>query len=330
MNLSFAGCGFLGVYHVGAAVCFRTHAPHLLRGKITGASAGALTAVCLLCDLSIAELTSAYFHLVNGANPYTFGLFNPLFDLQKCIKEGLQKFLPEDAHERCTGKLHISLTRVYDGKNVIVSQYNSRDELINALLCACFIPMISGVLPPRFYGVRYMDSGFSDNLPTLDEHTVTVSPFCGESDICPRDDSWKMFHLNWTNTSIEISKKNFSRFRGMFFAPEQDVMMKMCQSGFDDALCFLQRNILINCERCLTISYANDDNFMSQHTEDDPECEKCIEKRNEAKEGFMPESVLNVFETNFRMLSQKSYLLSSCTPENLWKNLQRLSPWFIA
>ena len=33
------------------------------------------------------------------------------------------------------------------------------------------------------------DGGYSDNLPILDGHTITVSPFCGSSDICPQDES---------------------------------------------------------------------------------------------------------------------------------------------
>jgi len=56
-----------------------------------------------------------------------------------------------------------------------------------ALMCSCFIPFFSGMMPPKFRGVRFMDGGLSDNLLVLDEHTITVSPFCGESDICPRD-----------------------------------------------------------------------------------------------------------------------------------------------
>lgn len=41
-----------------------------------------------------------------------------------------------------------------------------------------------------------MDGAFSDNLPTLDENTITVSPFAGETDICPRDDSAQVFHVS--------------------------------------------------------------------------------------------------------------------------------------
>lgn len=106
------------------------------------------------------------------------------------------QILPDDAHIRVSGKLHISLTRVYDGKNVIVSQFDSREDLMQALLASAFVPVFSGLIPPKFKGVRYMDGGFSDNLPTLDENTITVSPFCGESDICPRDDSSQLFHVS--------------------------------------------------------------------------------------------------------------------------------------
>ncbi|KAG8248964.1 Patatin-like phospholipase domain-containing protein 2 [Homalodisca vitripennis] len=53
MNLSFAGCGFLGIYHIGVAVCFKKYAPHILLNRISGASAGGIAACYLLCDLPI-------------------------------------------------------------------------------------------------------------------------------------------------------------------------------------------------------------------------------------------------------------------------------------
>jgi patatin-like phospholipase domain-containing protein 2 len=214
----------------------------------------------------------------------------------------------------CNGKLHISLTRVYDGKNVIVSQYNSREDLLQALLCACFIPMFSGLLPPRFHGIRYMDGAFSDNLPLLDENTVTVSPFCGESDICPRDNSAQMFHLNWANTSIEVSKQNMNRFARILFPPKPEILSNMCQRGFDDGLRFLHRNNLINCTRCLAVQSTfvvsestepafeagnerkNEETVIDNIEEYDPECKECVEYRKNAMRGAMPETVLSVFQ----------------------------------
>lgn len=49
-SLSFAGCGFLGVYHIGAATCLQERAPRILRDarRIYGASAGALTGAVLV------------------------------------------------------------------------------------------------------------------------------------------------------------------------------------------------------------------------------------------------------------------------------------------
>lgn len=50
INLSFAACGFLGIYHLGAASAFCKHGQKLLRDvkAFAGASAGSLVASVLL------------------------------------------------------------------------------------------------------------------------------------------------------------------------------------------------------------------------------------------------------------------------------------------
>ncbi|CRK98649.1 CLUMA_CG012052, isoform A [Clunio marinus] len=62
-NLSFAGCGFLGIYHVGVAVAFKKYAPQLLLQKISGASAGALAATCLLTGMPL-EFVKEFFKAI--------------------------------------------------------------------------------------------------------------------------------------------------------------------------------------------------------------------------------------------------------------------------
>lgn len=49
-NISFAGCGFLGIYHIGVASCLQEQCPFLVHNArhIYGASAGALTATALV------------------------------------------------------------------------------------------------------------------------------------------------------------------------------------------------------------------------------------------------------------------------------------------
>ncbi|CAG9856648.1 unnamed protein product [Phyllotreta striolata] len=297
MNLSFAGCGFLGIYHVGVACCFRKYAPHLLLDKISGASAGAIAACCLICDLPIGDMTSDVLRVCTEARSRSLGAFSPSFNIHRLLLENLEKFLPEDAHVRCTGKLHVSLTRMHDGKNVVMSQFDSREELIQALLASAFIPIFSGLIPPKFKGVRYMDGGYSDNLPTLDENTITVSPFCGESDICPRDDSSQLFHINIANTSIELSKHNMYRIVRILFPPRPEVLSNMCKQGFDDALRFLHRNNLINCTRCLAVqSTFVVSETLDEDLEYDPQCKECKLHRQEALVSNVPESVLSKFQ----------------------------------
>ncbi|XP_014240378.1 patatin-like phospholipase domain-containing protein 3 [Cimex lectularius] len=297
MNLSFAGCGFLGIYHVGVAVCIKKYAPQLFLNKIAGASAGAIAACSLLCDLPVGEVVSDMLILIREARLRTLGPFSPSFNVQEFLLENLRKNLPEDAHLLVNGKLHISLTRVNDGKNVLVSQFDSKEDLLQALLASAFVPIFSGFIPPKFHGERYMDGGFSDNLPILDENTITVSPFCGETDICPRDSSSQLFHLNLANTSIELSKQNIYRFARILWPPKPDVLSNLCKQGFEDTLRFLQINNLINCTKCLAIQSTFEiSEMMEDSCEYDPQCQECKLHRQEALVANVPDLVMTVFQ----------------------------------
>lgn len=46
-DISFAGCGFIGIYHVGVSACLSAYAPHLLQHRILGSSAGT---TCFSCE----------------------------------------------------------------------------------------------------------------------------------------------------------------------------------------------------------------------------------------------------------------------------------------
>ncbi|KAH8251132.1 hypothetical protein KR038_005758 [Drosophila bunnanda] len=246
-SISLAGCGFLGIYHVGVAVCLRQHAPQLLLERIAGASAGALAACCLICDLPLEGMAGDFLRLVQETRRHSLGAFSPWFNLPEFLLDGMHRRLPPDAHRRVSGRLHISLTRVSDRQNVVMSEFSSRQELLQALMCSCFIPGLSGLVPPQIRGVRYMDGALSNNLPLLDEHTVTVSPFCGESDICPRDQSPHLLqlHINWANNKIRLSRRNLRRIVGILLPGRSDFVANFCQQGYDDALHFLRRNSLL-------------------------------------------------------------------------------------
>uniref|UniRef100_A0A8C0ZQS5 Patatin-like phospholipase domain-containing protein 2 n=1 Tax=Castor canadensis TaxID=51338 RepID=A0A8C0ZQS5_CASCN len=251
-NISFAGCGFLGVYHIGVASCLREHAPFLVANAthIYGASAGALTATALVTGACLGEAGANIIEVSKEARKRFLGPLHPSFNLVKTIRGCLLKILPADGHEHASGRLGISLTRVSDGENVIISHFNSKEELVQANVCSTFIPVYCGLIPPSLQGVRYVDGGISDNLPLYElKNTITVSPFSGESDICPQDSSTNIHELRVTNTSIQFNLRNLYRLSKALFPPEPMVLREMCKQGYRDGLRFLRRNALL--EACV-------------------------------------------------------------------------------
>lgn len=248
-NISFAGCGFLGVYHIGVASCLLEQAPFLVRNArhIYGASAGALTATALSTDICLGDVGATFIDVAKEARKRLLGPMHPSFNLVKIMRHLLQKILPPDCHHRANGRLGISLTRVSDGENVLVLYYNNKEELVQACVCSAYIPVYCGIIPPTLQGVRYVDGGISDNLPQYElKNTITVSPFSGESDICPRDTSTNIHELRFTNTSIQFTLPNLYRVSRALFPPDPMVLKAMCKQGYKDALHFLKRNGLLN------------------------------------------------------------------------------------
>ncbi|MGH0129472.1 UNVERIFIED_CONTAM: hypothetical protein FKN15_075550 [Acipenser sinensis] len=220
-NVSFAGCGFLGVYHVGVASCFQEKAPYLIRdaNRIYGASAGALTAAALVCGACLAQCCADVMDVAKEARKRNLGPLHPTFNLVKILRNGLYNNLPENAHELATGRLCISLTRV--SLWPISEGLCSATCAMLALICSSFVPIYCGIIPPSFRGVRYVDGGISNNLPQYElKNTITISPFSGESDICPRDNSTNFHELRVANTSIQFSLNNFYRLTRALFPPE--------------------------------------------------------------------------------------------------------------
>uniref|UniRef100_A0A8C3YFS5 Patatin like phospholipase domain containing 2 n=1 Tax=Catagonus wagneri TaxID=51154 RepID=A0A8C3YFS5_9CETA len=180
-NISFAGCGFLGVYHVGVASCLREHAPFLVANAkhIYGASAGALVATALVTRVSLGETGASIIEVSKEARKRFLGPLHPSFNLVKTLRGWMLKILPADSHERANGRLGISLTRVSDGENVIITHFTSREELIQANVCSTFIPVYCGLIPPVLQGevLREMcKQGYRDGLRFLRRNGLLNQP----------------------------------------------------------------------------------------------------------------------------------------------------------
>ncbi|XP_026166906.1 patatin-like phospholipase domain-containing protein 2 [Mastacembelus armatus] len=250
-SISFAGCGFMGIYYVGASSCILERFPRFIQdaSKICGASAGALMAAVLTLGIPLETFCADLMFMAKEARKLRLGPLHPAYNLLQIVQDSLLGSLPEDAHVRCSGKLIVSLTRVCDGKNVLVSEFDSREELIQALLCSCFVPFYCGVIPPTYRGVHHVDGAISDNLPRCHlRNTITFSAYAGESDICPRASTISFHVVCFSNVSIQVSTENMYRVTSTFFPPEPEAIAEICHNGYMDALRFLQDNNLIDNE----------------------------------------------------------------------------------
>uniref|UniRef100_A0A8D2NYE8 PNPLA domain-containing protein n=1 Tax=Zosterops lateralis melanops TaxID=1220523 RepID=A0A8D2NYE8_ZOSLA len=184
-------------------------------------AAGPALSVSPLCKPSQYDLKEFFFALATEVRKTILGPLSPKCSLLANLKAVLQRMLPEDSYLLASGRLHISLTRVVDGQNVMASEFSSKEELIQALLCSCFLPIYCGFIPPSYRGVRYVDGGFTGLQPvsSLEEPVITVSPFTGELDICPRDCPAIFFCFQIFNGSIQISIENLCRISYALFPP---------------------------------------------------------------------------------------------------------------
>lgn len=84
----------------------------------------------------------------------------------------LNQILPNNAHLLCSGKLFLSMSEI-DGchiKNKTVSNFRSKDELINFIKCSCAFPIFTHPnIYLRFKNRKYIDGCFSKNTPYFED-----------------------------------------------------------------------------------------------------------------------------------------------------------------
>uniref|UniRef100_A0A3Q0S3I4 PNPLA domain-containing protein n=1 Tax=Amphilophus citrinellus TaxID=61819 RepID=A0A3Q0S3I4_AMPCI len=238
-HISFAGCGFMGIYYIGATSCILERFPRFIQdaSKIYGASAGALTAAVLTLGIPLVLCKIHFWNLINPWK-HRLGPLHPSFNLLQRVQDTVLNHLPEDAHVRASGKLGVSLTRVSDVKNVLVSEFDSREELIQV-----YFTVWHPFTQPYLSIQHYVDGAVTDNLPGYHlKQTITFSPYAGESDICPQASTLNFHKVHFNNISIQLNSENLYRVTSTFFPPEPEAMAEICHNGYKDALRFLQEN----------------------------------------------------------------------------------------
>ena len=166
--------------------------------------------------------------------------------------------LPENIHELANGRLHVSVTDIYTLKNILIDHYSDKKEVIDVIISSSYIPGFSGIMPPLVRHGRCIDGGFSVNQVILEDDahaTLTVSPFSGDTHICPRVRGSGLVRFNVAQQWADLSWDNMAKLQDVLFPQGPEESSNLLLQGYHDAVDFLARygQIMSTCGTCLTV-----------------------------------------------------------------------------
>ncbi|KAF7209918.1 patatin-like phospholipase domain-containing protein 2 [Nothobranchius furzeri] len=250
-DISFSGSGFLSIYQLGVTLAFLKYTPWILQSAphILGASAGSLVAATVACELNPILIRDEILLFAKQLKSFTLGVFNPSVSISNWLRSVLRKHLPSNAHDLANGRLCVAVTRMSDGKQLIISEFQSREDVEQALLCSCYLSGYCGFLSPFFNGERCMDGGVSGFLPRMPESsnsTLSVCPFSGDADICPPGPPCTI-EMEINGVMIKGNRDNCRRMISALYPFRLEPLEQAFDSGYKDCIQFLWSKDLVSC-----------------------------------------------------------------------------------
>lgn len=147
-SIAFGGAFFGWPYYAGVAAYLQAQTDGQVC-RIYGTSAGAVVAAMLACGVEVATgLELGLRADLLGARGRRTPFFRPQ-EFRETHLEALERALPLDAHARATGRLFVTLRRVRTWQRFVVSDFPTRDALIDTLLGAIAVPGLTVPLVHR-------------------------------------------------------------------------------------------------------------------------------------------------------------------------------------
>ena len=170
VDIVVSGGGLKGYFVIGARAVLENQLAqrNLKLCRCAGASAGAWAAMFMASGVSNSDWLKTY---TFTRNAFEAGDSSRVLEAyREQILPWLAEKLPKDAYIRCNGRCFISIT-VLDRcgwlpRNMIVSQFESNEDLVNACFASSCIPfVVEHGMGPRFRGLRVVDGGLTNNTP---------------------------------------------------------------------------------------------------------------------------------------------------------------------
>ena len=173
-SVAMCGGGFRSWYHMGVyhGLYNTFGAKALEKARFSGSSVGAIMAAIAACGV---DPDVVWAHIPEIAALHRDSWMENLTTVGSKCRFLLDDVLPADAHERATGRCFISVTSMLPlPHNVILTEYDTRDDLIDAVIASTYIPTwtFPGVCLHK--GMVCVDGGVCNNLASLSPATLRV------------------------------------------------------------------------------------------------------------------------------------------------------------
>lgn len=174
-GFSFSAAGLLFPYHLGVAKFLIEKGYIKETTPLAGSSAGAIVCAVIASGRSMQDALQDTKVLAEDCR-----LRGTAFRLGAVLRGILDKALPDDIHIRCNGLVRVAVTQIiWRPRGLLIDQFDSKEDLIDALITSSFIP---GYLAPRpatvFRNRLCIDGGLTLFMPpTSAPQTVRVCAF---------------------------------------------------------------------------------------------------------------------------------------------------------
>lgn len=175
LSVAFSGALFAWPYQAGVASFMQQRGFFDEDSHFYGTSSGAIVATMLACGVDIARVGFAAALEANARA--AGGRKNPLFRPANVLATYFKIFggaLPADAHLRASGRLFVRVTHVRSLQRILISQFATRQALLDALGASIAIPGITVTFAHKVEALGWCIDGGPD-VPDDDRpgvHTV--------------------------------------------------------------------------------------------------------------------------------------------------------------
>ncbi|RLN58694.1 hypothetical protein BBJ28_00008286 [Nothophytophthora sp. Chile5] len=219
-NFSFSGCGFLIPYHLGVAQGLQDAGYIQESSKFAGASGGAIAALTLAANVSMAEIQAEAKAMAELCHSH-----GTLWKLEARLRRIFHKKFDDLPVDALAKRLTIATEKMWPARALVFTdEFDSTDDLCDALIASCYVPWY---LAPRgtslFRGEYHVDGGLLTLVPEVPGY-VKVCAF--HAHLIRRDD----YEIS-PSLDPDFPYTIMQLFRFAMFPPETEVLDELFELG---------------------------------------------------------------------------------------------------